>query len=275
MRPAQSGRWIVLAALGAGAAWGAPSYTAAGIVNAGNYAPGPFAPNSILTIFGSGLARSSQGLTAADIQGGLLPTELNYTRVYVDNYPAPLFYVSDGQINFLVPGNQVGRGSGDPGRDAGQLRARGNGDDRRRGAGAVRYRRRLRASPPTPTIRWSRATRPPARTRSSWSTRPAWGRRRPTPHRRTSAVRRADHRPGRVEGDDRRCRGEPPTGSSTPGLTPGSAGLYQINLAVPDSAGTDPEIRVAVGAQTSAVWTKTGTPLNRTATLSRRRTLNN
>jgi uncharacterized protein (TIGR03437 family) len=37
------------------------------------------------------------------------------------------------------------------------------------------------------------------------------------------------------------------------GLTPGSAGLYQINLYVPDWAGTDPEIQIlagAVGSQT-------------------------
>jgi uncharacterized protein (TIGR03437 family) len=31
------------------------------------------------------------------------------------------------------------------------------------------------------------------------------------------------------------------------GLTPGSAGLYQINLELPDGTGTDPEIRVTAG----------------------------
>ena len=31
------------------------------------------------------------------------------------------------------------------------------------------------------------------------------------------------------------------------GLTPGSAGLYQINLEIPPGAGNDPEIRVAAG----------------------------
>ncbi len=79
----------------------------AGIVNSGNYAPGPFAPNSLVTIFGSGLARSSQQLTANDISGGQLPTVLNYTQVFVDNVPSPLFYVSDSQINFLVPSTQA------------------------------------------------------------------------------------------------------------------------------------------------------------------------
>ena len=40
------------------------------------------------------------------------------------------------------------------------------------------------------------------------------------------------------------------------GLTPGSAGLYQINLLLPDNPGTDPEIRVTVGDQTAAAGLK-------------------
>jgi len=54
--------WLVFALLLANTAWGqAPVYSAVAIVNAPNYAPGPFAPNSIVTIFGSALSRSSQG----------------------------------------------------------------------------------------------------------------------------------------------------------------------------------------------------------------------
>src|SRR5262245_35275638 len=105
--------WPVAAVLLLGAlidcrtAWSAPAYTAAGIVHASNYSPAPFAPYSLLTIFGSGLARSAQALTAADIRDNFLPTEMNFTQVLVDNSPAPLFYVSDSQINFLVPGKQL------------------------------------------------------------------------------------------------------------------------------------------------------------------------
>src|SRR5262249_48547532 len=36
------------------------------------------------------------------------------------------------------------------------------------------------------------------------------------------------------------------------GLTPGSAGLYQINLIVPNATGADPEIRVTVAGVSSA-----------------------
>jgi len=84
-----------------------PSYSAASIVNSGNFAAGPLAPNSIATIFGTGLSRSAQQLAPNDIAGGQLPVELNYTQVFVDNFPAPLFYVSDTQINFLIPGKQA------------------------------------------------------------------------------------------------------------------------------------------------------------------------
>jgi uncharacterized protein (TIGR03437 family) len=99
--------WTALAILFVGIARGAaPSYSAAGIVNAGSFAPGPFAPNSIVTIFGSGLAGATQGLTSADIHDDHLPTELANTQVLVFGTPVPLFYVSDAQVNFLMPGNQ-------------------------------------------------------------------------------------------------------------------------------------------------------------------------
>ena len=98
-----------MALLFLGSAWGAaPSYSVASVVNAANSAPGPFAPNSILTVYGSGLARSTQGITNTDIHDGSLPTELNSTQVMVGDAsggtPAPLFFVSDGQVNFVLPG---------------------------------------------------------------------------------------------------------------------------------------------------------------------------
>jgi uncharacterized protein (TIGR03437 family) len=39
------------------------------------------------------------------------------------------------------------------------------------------------------------------------------------------------------------------------GVTPGCVGLYQINIELPTSVGTDPVIQVAVGSQTNS-----GTP---------------
>jgi uncharacterized protein (TIGR03437 family) len=99
--------WMALAAVAfCGAARGqAPSYSAASIVNASDYSPGPFAPNSMLTIFGSNLAFTTAGLTLANIAS--LPLELGSVSVYIDYYPVPLLYVSPTQINLLVPPGEI------------------------------------------------------------------------------------------------------------------------------------------------------------------------
>jgi uncharacterized protein (TIGR03437 family) len=103
--------WLALALPCVGTAWGAgPSYSAAGIVNASNYAVGPFAPNSVIAIFGAGLARDEHKLVDADLvactssilAARCLPLELNYVRVYVQDQPVPLLYVGPGQVNFLM-----------------------------------------------------------------------------------------------------------------------------------------------------------------------------
>src|SRR5437763_16879865 len=100
---------MALAVLCAGSANAAPSYAASGIVNASNYASGPFAPNSVISIFGSGLARSTHALVDADLVScsaslgnKCLPLELNYVRVYVQDRPMAMLFVSDQQINFLM-----------------------------------------------------------------------------------------------------------------------------------------------------------------------------
>ena len=82
-----------------------PTYTAAGIVNAADYAAGQLAPNTLASIFGTGLAYITKSATQADIRGGLLPTVLPGTGVHVlvGNLPANILYVSPKQINFLVP----------------------------------------------------------------------------------------------------------------------------------------------------------------------------
>ncbi|MCX6628703.1 MAG: hypothetical protein NTW28_13870 [Candidatus Solibacter sp.] len=103
--------WLALAVLCAGTASGAgPSYTAAGIVNASSFAPGPFAPGSVISIFGTSLARSTHALVDDDLvacpasrAGRCLPTEMNYVRVYVQGLtPVPLLFVSGTQINFIM-----------------------------------------------------------------------------------------------------------------------------------------------------------------------------
>src|SRR5215472_2670890 len=85
----------------------APSYTAAGIVNAADSKVRPLAPNTIASLYGVRLSYVTQSITAQDIRGGLLPTVLPGTgvEVLVRNFPAAIYYVSPNQINFLVPAN--------------------------------------------------------------------------------------------------------------------------------------------------------------------------
>lgn len=98
--------WLALAVLLCSVARGqAPSYSAASIVNAVGYAPGPFAPNSVVSIFGTNLA-FDPGIFA-NSSTSALPTSLDSVSVYVDNRPAPLLMVSQGQINFLIPSDEI------------------------------------------------------------------------------------------------------------------------------------------------------------------------
>ena len=83
----------------------APFYTADSIVNSADGQPGPLAPTSIATIYGTGLAFVTRTLSGDDVRSGLLPTVLPGTGVTVSvgSLAANVFYVSPTQINFLVP----------------------------------------------------------------------------------------------------------------------------------------------------------------------------
>jgi len=70
-----------------------------GIVNGAGFRPGPLAPGSIVSVFGTGL---SAGMDAA--AGSIpLPTELGGVTAEVDGVPAPLFFSSEPQINIQLP----------------------------------------------------------------------------------------------------------------------------------------------------------------------------
>ena len=243
--------WLVLALLPARAAWGqAPVYSAGTIVNAPNYAPGPFAPNSILSIFGSALARSSQGVTAGDIVNNTLPLELNNTRVYVMDSPAPLLYVSDSQVNFLVPGNQL------------------DGDVK------IRVVREGLTGPEitvtlvdaAPALFQTAAGYAIAAHVDSSAVAPGspahageiivvyacgLGMTQPNPApgaipQSAAAIQRLSDLKVYLGGT-----AIDPAGILYVGVTPGSPGLYQINVILPDNLGTDPEIRVAIADQST------------------------
>lgn len=82
----------------------APVYDSTGVVNAATQLAGPLAGNTIITIYGTNLA--DQALSAA---GSLsLPTQLGSTFVLIGGSFAPLFYVSPTQVNALIPYGQSG-----------------------------------------------------------------------------------------------------------------------------------------------------------------------
>lgn len=257
--------WLALSLLSCGVLRAAsPSYSAASIcrvvdivapATACPLVPGPFAPNTVMTILGSGLAWSAQALTSADIAGGTLPTALNGTQVFVSGWPAPIFYVSDSQVNFLMPPNQI----------AGQVTV---WVGRQSVAGPQVQLTLVGAAPalfPSPlTPGYAIAQHWPDYSVIS-PTLPAapgccvilyatgLGTTQPYP----ALPNEIPLYPGtidRIKDLSVYLNGKPmdPSQVLYAGLCPGWAGLYQIDLLLPGDAGPDPEIRVAIGAQISA-----------------------
>jgi uncharacterized protein (TIGR03437 family) len=96
---------LLTAALAIAQSSNAPYYSAASIANSAASIAGYYAPNSFVTIYGTNLAYSTVSMTGQDISGGILPTALPGAgvRVLINNIFADLWYVSPGQINILVP----------------------------------------------------------------------------------------------------------------------------------------------------------------------------
>ena len=70
----------------------------AAVVNANGFQPGPVAPGSIVSLFGSNLAPR-----AAQASSSPWPKVLENTSVFVNGTAAPLAYVSPTQINAQIP----------------------------------------------------------------------------------------------------------------------------------------------------------------------------
>jgi uncharacterized protein (TIGR03437 family) len=250
---------MALAVLLCGTARGqAPAYSAASIVNVSDWSGGPFAPNSVLALFGTNLSMSNPA--SADLSGGgPLPEWLGDVRVYVDDAPAAMLYASATQINFLIPADEI--------------------------AGDVKVRiARQGVSQPAVTI--TLVDGAPALFLST-----AAGYALATHEHPEDGILSPDSPAhagetiviwaiglGRTQPNFDVRNGIPPAAAwiealsnlkvllnGSPvdarlikyaGLTPGSAGLYQINLVIPGGLDADPEIRVAIGSQTSTAGLK-------------------
>jgi uncharacterized protein (TIGR03437 family) len=82
---------------------GLVSYTADSVVNSASNMPGALAPNTIATVYGTGLSYSTQFGFVPMHTTGMMQTRLAGAQVYVAGVSAPLYYVSPTQISFLVP----------------------------------------------------------------------------------------------------------------------------------------------------------------------------
>lgn len=83
-----------------------PGLTA--VVSAATLRAAPAVPGSLLTLFGTGLGPLVAVLGRVDLLGRW-ETHLEGVEVRFDGFPAPLFYVSDTQINLQVPRLVTGR----------------------------------------------------------------------------------------------------------------------------------------------------------------------
>src|SRR5215472_4707225 len=81
----------------------APYYTSQSIVHAATQTVEALAPNTIATIYGANLAYDTVAAGNSSISGATLPETLAGVTVVVNGILANLFYVSPTQINFLIP----------------------------------------------------------------------------------------------------------------------------------------------------------------------------
>lgn len=85
---------------------GAPYYTAASIASSAANVAGFYTPNSFLSIYGQNLSYVTKPIGLSDIgPGGTLPWSLTGTNVgvLINLIPADVYYVSPNQVNVLIP----------------------------------------------------------------------------------------------------------------------------------------------------------------------------
>src|SRR4051812_21011845 len=100
-------RLALFAAILSSLAYAQPQISAGGVLDGAGFVVGQaVAPGSLVSIFGSGLATSL-------LQGDTVPlsTNIGGTSVTMNGIPAPLYFVSGGQVNAQVPWNVLPQGA--------------------------------------------------------------------------------------------------------------------------------------------------------------------
>lgn len=235
----------------------APCYTVETIANLASGEAGALAPNTLARITGSGLSFVERALGPGDAASGELPVQLSGTGVHVlvSGIPAHLFYVGPSQINFLAPSN---------------LRA---GDVElqvvRQGVAGPAVRVRLREAAPALFLKdsqfviashldWSLVTAEAPARPNQWLILWATGLGRTDPDAEYGKIPQAAARLARRDDFRVLLDGIPVAQERVNyvGLAPLCAGLYQINVLVPEGVARDPEIRLQVDDTLSPAGTR-------------------
>jgi uncharacterized protein (TIGR03437 family) len=88
-----------------------PFFLRIGVVNAATFQPTGVAPGEIVSIFGARLGPAEGVVFTLDPETRRMPVTLGGVRVTFDGVPAPLFFVSEQQINLQVPFEVFGKTS--------------------------------------------------------------------------------------------------------------------------------------------------------------------
>ncbi|MCC6265381.1 MAG: hypothetical protein IT169_17545 [Bryobacterales bacterium] len=91
-----------LAWTGQGQMPGPPTFSTDSVVHGATFQKGAFAPNTFISIFGENLAWSTQSVSAANLLANTLPTSLGGVQVLIGPTLGFLVYVSPTQINVLI-----------------------------------------------------------------------------------------------------------------------------------------------------------------------------
>ncbi len=239
----------------------APCYTGESIVNIASNSPGALAPNALASIYGSGLSFVERAITAADISAGELPVMLPATgvRVLVGGLPAHIYYVSPGQVNFLIPSDLR------PAEVTVQVV--------RDGTAGPAVRLTLREEAPAlfqldlvsivaSHLDYSLVSQQAPARPGEWIILWGTGLGPVTPPAVYGIIPTQAAKLQQLDGFRVLLDGAPVASERIgyAGLAPGWSGLYQINVLLPEGAGPDPEIRVAVGDAISPpglrIWVK-------------------
>jgi uncharacterized protein (TIGR03437 family) len=248
--------WVAMLAFGSGL-WAeansvrqTPTYSAASIVNAASNEVGTLAPNTFATLYGANLAFATRAIGPEDIKGGNLPTELAGVRVWVGGIPAIIYYASDRQVNFLIP--SILRA---PEAEL-QLAV-----DSKAGPAVT-----IRLQEFAPAL-FQLDSKSPVATHADWSVITAEVPARPgedvvlyatglgstEPETAYGQIPQAAARIKRWQEFQVLLGGQSVEANRIAyvGVMPGFAGLYQINLRLPETLENDPEVRIGLAGQLS------------------------